>query len=272
MDSAEAEEYTGNEECPSCEEYVNACMMYANLNLGKYAPMIDQLTPRAQGAALAAWYNLCAYGEEADVDSLTKAVRPVYLAMRSDVLRARAVTVAAAKKKAEKGGRVSYRADTRPARYSKPRDSGNGSGVATESVTEPLRTRYSISSGATTETATNGTNAQQAADTFVSLADVVGEVPSSQYKSKSKSKKERKEKGGNVNRSCYEEGQPYFYAPCPVCGKQAVARFDENGAAYTTDTCGQNGIELPDGYEARRRPEGYTLERSIDLREGGEHG
>lgn len=104
MDSAEAEEYTGNEECPSYEEYVNACMMYANLNLGKYAPMIDQLTPRAQGAALAAWYNLCAYGEEADVDSLTKAVRPVYLAMRSDVLRARAVTVAAAKKKAEKGG------------------------------------------------------------------------------------------------------------------------------------------------------------------------
>lgn len=275
MDSAEAEECAGDEGCPSYEEYVNACMMYANLNLGKYAPMIDQLTPRAQGTALAAWYNLYAYGEEADVDSLTKTVRPVYLAMRSDVLRARAVTVAAARKKAKKakkGERAFYRADTRPARCSKPRESGNGSGAATESVAEPLRTRYGISSGAVTESATNGTNAQQAADTFVSLADVVGEVPSSQYKSKTKSKKERKEKSGNVNVSCYEVGKPYFRAECPICGKLAVALFDENGDAYTTDGCGQNGIELPDGYEARSGAEGYTLERSGDLLEGCEHG
>lgn len=272
MDSAEAEECAGDEGCPSYEEYVNACMMYANLNLGKYAPMIDQLTPRAQGTALAAWYNLCAYGEEADVDSLPKAVQPVYLAMRSDVLRARAVTVAAARKKAKKGERALYRADTRPARCSKPRESGNGSGSATESVAEPLRTRYGISSGAVAESATNGENAQQAADTFVSLADVVGEVPSSQYKSKTKSKKERKEKGGNVNVSCYEVGKPYFRAECPICGKLAVALFDENGDAYTTDGCGQNGIELPDGYEARSGAEGYTLERSGDLLEVCEHG
>ncbi len=253
MDSDEAEECAWDEGCPSYEEYVNACMMYANLNLGKYAPMIDQLTPRAQGTALAAWYNLCAYGEEADVDSLPKAVQPVYLAMRSDVLRARAVTVAAARKKAKKGERAFYRADTRPARCSKPRESGNGNGSATES-------------------ATNGENAQQAADTFVSLADVVGEVPSSQYKSKTKSKKERKEKSGNVNVSCYEVGKPYFRAECPICGKLAVALFDENGDAYTTDGCGQNGIELPDGYEARSGAEGYTLERSGDLLEVCEHG
>ena len=272
MDSAEAEECAGDEECPSYQEYVNACMMYANLNLGKYAPMIDQLTPRAQGTALAAWYNLYAYGEEADVDSLTKTVRPVYLAMRSDVLRARAVTVAAAKNKEKEGKIVLYRADTRPARRSKPCDNGNGSGTATESVTEPLRSRSGISSGAVAESATNGTNAQQAADTFVSLADVVGEVPSSQYKSKSKSKKERKEKEGNVNVSCYEVGKPYFRAECPICGKLAVALFDENGDAYTTDGCGQNGIELPDGYEARSGAEGYTLERSGDLLEGCEHG
>ena len=34
------------------EEYVNACMRYANLNLCKYAPMIDLLGPRAQMALL----------------------------------------------------------------------------------------------------------------------------------------------------------------------------------------------------------------------------
>lgn len=272
MDSVEAEEYTWDEECPSHEEYANACMRYANLNLCKYAPMIDLLGPRAQGKLFVAWYGLISYGEEADVDSLPKAVQPVYLAMRSDVLRTRAVTVAAAKNKEKEGKIVLYRADTRPARRSKPCDNGNGSGTATESVTEPLRSRSGISSGAVAESATNGANAQQAADTFVPLADVVGEVPSSQYKSKSKSKKERKEKEGNVNRSCYEVGLPYFHAPCPVCGKQAVARFDESGATYTTDACGQNGIELPGGYEARRGAEGYTLERSCDLREGGEHG
>lgn len=257
MDSAEAEEYTWDEECPSHEEYVNACMRYANLNLCKYAPMIDLLGQRAQGKLFVAWYGLISYGEEADVDSLPKAVQPVYLAMRSDVLRTRAVTVAAVKKKVAKGERVPFRADTRPARRSKPRDNGNGSGAATES-------------------ATNVTNARQAADTFDSPVDVVGKVWSSQYKDKDKDKdkdkKERKEKGGNVNRSCYEVGQPYFYAPCPVCGKQAVACFDESGAAYTTDTCGQNGIELPDGCEARSGPEGYTLERSNDPRGGGEHG
>lgn len=272
MDSAEGKEHTEDEERPSYEEYVNACMMYANLNLCKYAPMIDQLGVRAQGTVLAAWYNLYAYGEEADVNRLPMAVRPVYLSMRSDVLRARAVTVTAARNKEKNGKIMPYRADTRPARRSQPCDNGDGSGATTESVAEPLWSRSGISSGAVAESATNGTNAQQAADTFVPLADVVGEVPSSQYKSKSKSKKERKEKEGNVNRSCYEVGQPYFYAPCPVCGKQAVARFDESGATYTTDACGQNGIELPGGYEARRGAEGYTLERSCDLREGGEHG
>lgn len=276
MDSAEAEEYTGDEECPSHEEYVNACMRYANLNLCKYSPMIDLLGQRAQGKLFVAWYGLISYGEEADVDSLPKAVQPVYLAMRSDVLRTRAATAAAVKKKVANGERVLFRADTRPARRSKPCDNGNGSGAATESVTEPLRTRSGISSGAATESATNVTNARQAADTFDSPVDVVGKVWSSQYKDKDKDKdkdkKERKEKGGNVNRSCYEVGQPYFYAPCPVCGKQAVARFDESGAAYTTDTCGQNGIELPDGCEARSGPEGYTLERSNDPRGGGEHG
>lgn len=263
MDSAEAEEYTWDEECPSYQEYTNACMKFANLNLSKYAPMIDPLGLRSRGTALDAWYNLYAYGEEADVDSLPKAVQPVYLAMRSDVLRAR-------KGAAKKG--VPDRPDTRPGRRSKPCDNGNGSGAATESVTEPLPTHSGISSGTATESATNSTNSQQAAETFRSLADVVGDVRSSQYKSKTKSKKERKEKSGNVNHSCYEVGQPYFYAPCPVCGKQAVARFDESGAAYTTDTCGQNGIELPDGCEARSGPEGYTLERSNDPRGGGEHG
>lgn len=265
MDSAEAEEYTWDEECPSHEEYTNACMRYANLNLCKYAPMIDLLGPRAQGKLFVAWYGLISYGEEADVDSLPKAVQPVYLAMRSDVLRTRAVTVAAAKNKVAKGEVVLYRADTRPARRSKPRDNGNGSGAATESVTEPLRTHSGISSGAVTESATNVANARQAADTFVPLADVVGEVPSSQYKSKSKSKKERKEKDSDVDLSCYEVGKPYFRAKCPVCGKLVVAQFDESGAAYTTDACGQSGIELPDGYEARRGPEGYTLERSSDM-------
>ena len=236
--------------------------------------MIDLLGPRAQGKLFVAWYGLISYGEEADVDSLPKAVQPVYLAMRSDVLRTRAVTVAAAKNKVAKGEVVPYRPDTRPARRSKLCDNGNGSGTATESVTEPLRTHSGISSGAATESATNSTNSQQAAETFRSLADVVGDVRSSQYKDKDKDKdkKERKEKGGNVNRSCYEVGQPYFYAPCPVCGKQAVARFDESGAAYTTDPCGQNSIELPDGCEARSGPEGYTLERSNDSRGGGEHG
>ena len=256
------------------EEYVNACMRYANLNLCKYAPMIDLLGPRAQGKLFVAWYGLISYGEEADVDSLPKAVQPVYLAMRSDALRTRSATVAAVKKKVEKGEVAFFRADTRPARRSKPCDNGNGSGAATESVTEPLRTHSGISSGAAMESATNVTNARQAADTFDSPVDVVGKVWSSQYKDKDKDKdkKERKEKGGNVNRSCYELGQPYFYAPCPVCGKHVVARFDESGAAYTTDTCGQNGIELPDGYEARSGPEGYTLERSNDPRGGGEHG
>lgn len=257
MDNAEAEEYTWD------EEYTNACVKFANLNLGKYAPMIDPLGPRSRGTALNAWYNLYAYGEEADVDSLPNAVQPVYLAMHSDVLRAR-------RGAAKKG--VPDRPDTRPRRRSKPCDNGNGSGVATESVAEPLRTRCGISSGAVAESATNGANAQQAADTFVPLANVVADVRSSQYKDKDKDKKERKEKGGNVNRSCYKVGQPYFYAPCPVCGKQVVARFDESGAAHTTDTCGQNGIELPDGYEARSGPEGYTLERSNDPRGGGEHG
>lgn len=261
MDSAEAEEYTWDEECPSHEEYTNACVKFANLNLDKYAPMIDPLGPRSRGTALNAWYNLYAYGEEADVDSLPNAVQTVYLAMRSDVLRAR-------RGAAKKG--VPDRPDTRPRRRSKPRDNGNGSGAATESVAEPLRSRCGISSGAVAESATNGANAQQAADTFVPLANVVADVRSSQYKDKDKDKKERKEKGGNVNRSCYEVGQPYFYAPCPVCGKQAVARFDESGAAYTTDPCGQNGIELPDGCEARSGPEGYTLERSNDPRGGSE--
>ena len=49
MDSAEA------------KEYVNRCVKFANLNLTKYAPMIDQLTPRAKGTVLAAWYDLYAY-------------------------------------------------------------------------------------------------------------------------------------------------------------------------------------------------------------------
>lgn len=249
MDNAEA------------KEYVNRCVKFANLNLTKYAPMIDQLTPRAKGTVLAAWYDLYAYGEEADVNRLPSAVRPVYLAMSADVQRARSGA-------AKKG--VDDRPDTRPARCSKPRDSGISSGAATESVAEPLRTRCGISSGAVAESATNGENAQQAADTFVPLANVVADVRSSQYKYKDK--KERKEKGGNVNRSCYEVGQSYFYAPCPVCGKQVVARFDESGAAYTTDTCGQNGIELPDGCEARSGPDGYTLERTNDPRGGGEHG
>lgn len=251
MDNAEA------------KERVNRCVKFANLNLTKYAPMIDQLTPRAKGTALAAWYDLYAYGEEADVNRLPNAVKPVYLAMSADVQRARSGA-------AKRG--VDDRPDTRPTRCPKPRDSGISSGAATESVAEPLPTHSGISSGTATESATNSTNSQQAAETFRSLADVVGDVRSSQFKYKYKDKKERKEKGGNVNRSCYEVGQPYFYAPCPVCGKQAVARFDESGAAYTTDPCGQNGIELPDGCEARRGPEGYTLERSNDPRGGGEHG
>lgn len=265
MDSAEAEEYTWDEECPSYEEYANACVKFANLNLCKYAPMIDLFGQRAQGKLFVAWYNLYAYGEEADVDSLPKAVQPVYLAMRSDVLRARR---GAAKRGAPD------RPDTRPGRRSKPYDSGMDSGTATESVTEPLPTHSGISSGAATESATNVTNARQAADTFVPLANVVADVRSSQYKEKDKDKdkKERKEKGGNVNRPCYEVGQSYFYVPCPVCGKQVVARFDESGAAYTTDTCGQNGIELPDGCEARNGPDGYTLERTNDPRGDGEHG
>lgn len=232
MDNAEA------------KERVNRCVKFANLNLTKYAPMIDQLTPRAKGTVLAAWYDLYAYGEEADVNRLPSAVRPVYLAMSADVQRARSGA-------AKKG--VDDRPDTRPTRCSKPRDSG-------------------ISSGAATESATNSTNIQQAAETFRSLADVVCDVRSSQFKYKEKDKKERKEKGGNVNHSCYEVGQSYFYAPCPVCGKQAVARFDESGAAYTTDPCGQNGIELPDGCEARSGPDGYTLERTNDPRGDGEHG
>lgn len=67
----------------------------------------------------------------------------------------------------------------------------------------------------------------------------------------------------NVN--VYETGRGLFHAPCPVCGRRTVARFDGNGEAYTTDACGENAIELPDGYGIRRGREGYVLERVDDL-------
>lgn len=70
----------------------------------------------------------------------------------------------------------------------------------------------------------------------------------------------------------YETGGGLFHAPCPVCGKRAVARLDANGAAYTTDACGEHGIELPPGYETRRGAEGYTLERSTPPNGRPRHG
>lgn len=227
MDSAEA------------KEYVNRCVKFANLNLTKYAPMIDQLTPRAKGAVLAAWYDLYAYGDEADVDSLPKAVWPVYLAMHSDVLRAR-------KGAATRG--ADDRPDTRPGRRSKPYDSGMDSGTATESVTEPLPTHSGISSGTATESATNSTNSQQAAETFRPLANVVGDVRSSQFKYKDKNKKEGKLKGGNVNHSCYEVDRTLFHAECPQCGSRFVASFNDDGSAsgFCLRCNGDVAVSLPD--------------------------
>lgn len=239
MDSAEA------------REYVNRCVKFANLNLTKYAPMIDQLTPRAKGTVLAAWYDLYAYGEEADVDSLPKAVRPVYLAMRSDVLRAR-------KGAATRG--ADDRPDTRPGRRSKPYDSGTGSGTATESITEPLPTHSGISSGTTTESATNSTNSQQAAETFRSLADVVGDVRSSQFKYKDK--KERKLKDSYVNQSCYEVDRTMFHADCPQCGSKFVARFNGDGRPFgTCSKCMEEvAVSLPDDRTVAKNEDGnYVL-------------
>lgn len=252
------------------KEYVNRCVEFANLNLTKYAPMIDQLTPRAKGTVLAAWYDFYAYGEEADVDSLPKAVRPVYLAMHSDVLRAR-------KGAATRG--ADDRPDTRPGRRSKPYDSGMGSGAATESVTEPLPTHNGISSGTATESATNSTNSQQAAETFRPLADVVGDVRSSQFKYKDKNKKERKIKDSYVNQPCYEVGRRVFYAECPQCGSRVVARFNDDGRAsgYCSRCKGEVAVSLPANRTVGKNEDGnYVLkekgaiERPSDSRVHGE--
>ena len=67
----------------------------------------------------------------------------------------------------------------------------------------------------------------------------------------------------------FEAGRTIFHAPCPVCGKTVVAWFDESGNPFTTDACGRHSIRLPPGYEARKGEDGYTLERSNALTDGG---
>ena len=250
--------------------HVNACVKFANLNLSKYAPMIDPLGPRSRGTALDAWYNLYAYGEEADVDSLPKAVQPVYLAMRSDVLRAR-------KGAAKKG--VPDRPDTRPGRRSKPYGSRGNTGVTTESAVEPLRTYSGIGSGVAAETTTDNTSSRQAAETFRSLADVVGDVRSSQFKYTGKIKKVRKLKDSYVNQSCYEVDRTMFHADCPRCGSKFVARFNGDGSAFgTCPRCkGEVAVSLPVDRTVGKNEDGnYVLkekgaiERPSDSRVHGE--
>lgn len=239
--------------------YVNACVRFANLNVTKYAPMIDQLGKRARGSLLDAWYQLYAYGEEAE--GLPSAAVPIYQAMHADVLRARASA-------ARKG--TPERPDTRRGR------TGNAARYepATRSVAGSLRGRYGVGSGATVEVATVAAtkteNAPLAAGALKPLANLLDDVRSTQIKNKDKDKDKKKGESDSVNPTCYETGNSYFHAPCPRCGKVVVARIDGcTGAASTTcGVCGTLSIEIPNGFEAVKGEDGYTLEMADGLTDG----
>lgn len=249
--------------------YTNACMHFFKFNADMLAPIFDDLTPRARGEALNAVYGLALYGEEPG--RISKAALSAYRAARPNVLKARAN----ASLKAEP-----TRADTRPnagARAAAGRQLAADSAAATRAVlreheastyrsTQRVQAEHSTSTGGSTRASTQSGNGQPTGETPAIPPDVPPDVPPDTLSTMGLSTMGLVDDA--LGAPAYETGGRLFHAPCPVCGKRAVARLDANGAAYTTDACGEHGIELPPGYEARRGAEGYTLERSTPLTDG----
>lgn len=242
--------------------YINACMHFFKFNADILAPVFDELTPRARGEALNAMYGLALYGEEPG--NISKAARTAYRAARPNVLKARAN----ASLKADPS-----RPDTRPGKDGEAVSAwqlSTDSEAATRAVlreheasthrsTQRVQAEYSTSTGGSTPPSTQDKKRQPTGETPAIPPDVPPDTLLTMGLSTMGLADDA------LGTPAYETGRELFRARCPVCGKRAVARFDANGAAYTTDACGEHGIELPPGYEARRGTDGYTLERSTPL-------
>lgn len=249
--------------------YANSCMHFFKFNADTLAPIFDDLTPRARGEALNAVYGLALYGEEPG--HISKAARSAYMCARPNMLKARAN----ASLKADPS-----RPDTRPgagAGAVSRRQLAADSAAATRAVlreheasthgsTQRVQAEYSTSTGGSTRANTQSGKRQPTGETPGVPPDIPPDVPPDTLSTIGLSTMRLVDDA--LGAPAYETGGGLFHAPCPACGKRAVARLDANGTAYTTDACGEHGIELPPGYEARRGAEGYTLERSTPLTDG----
>lgn len=253
--------------------YTNSCMHFFKFNADTLAPIFDDLTPRARGEALNAVYGLALYGEEPG--HISKAARSAYMCARPNVLKARAN----ASLKADPS-----RPDTRPgagAGAVSRRQLAADSAAATRAVlreheasthgsTQRAQAEYPTSTGGSTRASTQSGKRQPTGETPGVPPDIPPDVPPDTLSTMGLSTMGLVDDA--LGAPAYETGGGLFHAPCPVCGKRAVARLDANGAAYTTDACGEHGIELPPGYETRRGAEGYTLERSTPPNGRPRHG